>query len=298
VSPNVLLPTRRFVAARLLALAAAVLPAAWADQVIYRGKSQFNDIIVTQDSQGMRTLYFEFGGARQSVVKAGDPTHLELAYARAAMSSLALCPQPERVLVVGLGGGTIPMFLRRYFPQTYIDAVEIDPEVIHVAKRFFGFREDERMKAYAADGRRFIEQAKQRYDLVFLDAFGTDNVPYDLATEEFLRAVRNILTPRGLAIANIWSRESNPQYDSMVRTYQEVFSSLYIVRAPYTANRILLALPRPEKLTAAVVAKRAQAVASKHRFRFELGSIVEDGFSEAPPKDPTVRVLKDRDKPR
>jgi spermidine synthase len=294
----VLSPTRRFIAVRLLALAAAVWPAAWADQVIYRGKSQFNDIIVTQDSQGMRTLYFEFGGARQSVVKAGDPTHLELAYARAAMSSLALCPQPERVLVVGLGGGTIPMFLRRYFPQTYIDAVEIDPEVIKVAKRFFGFREDERMKAYAADGRRFIEQAKQRYDLVFLDAFGTDNVPYDLATEEFLRAVRNILTPRGLAVANIWSRDSNPQYDSMVRTYQEVFSSLYIVRAPYTANRILLALPRPEKLTAAVMAKRAQTVASKHRFRFELGPIVEDGFTEAPPKDPTVRVLKDRDKPR
>lgn len=293
-----LLPTRRFIAIRLWAFVAAASPALWADQVLYRGKSQFNDIIVTQDGQGMRTLYFEFGGARQSVVKVGDPTHLELAYARAAMSSLALCPQPERILVVGLGGGTIPMFLRRYFPQTYIDAVEIDPEVINVAKRFFGFREDERMKAHAADGRRFIEQTKQRYDLVFLDAFGTDNVPYDLATVEFLRAVRNILTPRGLAVANIWSRESNPQYDAMVRTYQEVFGSLYIVRAPYTANRILLALPRQEKLTAAVVAKRAQAVASRHRFRFELGSIVEDGFAEAPPKDPTVRVLRDRDKPR
>jgi spermidine synthase len=289
---------RRSIAVRLAVLLAACCTAAPADQVLYRGKSRFNDIIVTQDDQGMRTLYFEFGGARQSVVKVGDPEHLELAYARTAMSALALCPKPERILVVGLGGGTIPMFLRKQLPKTHIDAVEIDPEVISVAKRFFGFREDERMKAYAADGRRYIEQTRLRYDIVFLDAFGADNVPYDLATVEFLRAVRAILTPRGLAVANIWSRDSNPLYDSMVRTYQEAFDSLYIVKAPYTANRILLALPRRENISRADMVRRASAIAATHRFRFDLGSIIEDGFAEAPPKDPSARILRDRNKPR
>ena len=71
----------------------------------------------------------------------------------------------------------MPMFLRAYYPNATIHAVDIDPDVVHVAKEYFGFREDERLKAHVGDGRAFVENAREPYDIIFLDAFGTRNVP-------------------------------------------------------------------------------------------------------------------------
>ena len=95
---------------------------------------------MTQDAAGLRTLRFEKDGARQTVVRPGEPGRLEMPYQRVALAGLALCPEPRRILVVGLGGGALPSFLRVHYPDAAIDAVEIDPQVVEVAKDFFGFR--------------------------------------------------------------------------------------------------------------------------------------------------------------
>src|SRR5229473_5089277 len=197
------------------AFAALSVPGCAAQTVIYEKASPYNTIIVTEDHKGLRTLLFERGGGRQSVVKPGDPDHLELPYARVALAGLALCEEPRRMLVVGLGGGSLPMFLRGHYPAAAIDVAEIDPDVVDVAKRFFGFREDERMRARVGDGRQFIENARQAdYDLIFLDAYGAESVPAHLTTREFLQAVRLAVAPSGVVVGNIWRSFSNPLYDS------------------------------------------------------------------------------------
>ena len=114
-------------------LAVAAMAAAQAPGVLYEKQSQYNTILVTEDAPGLRTLLFEKHGARQSVVKLGDPDHLELPYTRVMAVGLAVVQQPQRVLIVGLGGGTIPTFLRKHYAQTAIDVVDIDPEVAEVA---------------------------------------------------------------------------------------------------------------------------------------------------------------------
>ena len=155
--------------------------------------------------------------------------------------SLAAVQHPERVLIVGLGGGTIPSFLRKHYPRMQIDVVDIDPDVVAVAKRFFGFCEDAAMRAYVDDGQRFIERCRQPYDIIFLDAFSADSVPYRLATREFLQAVRRAVKPDGVVVGNIWTSNLNPLYNSMVRTYQEVFDDLYLFDVPNAGNQILMA---------------------------------------------------------
>jgi len=238
-------------------------------------------------------LRFEKGGARQSVVKPGDPEYLALPYAQVVFVGLALCAEPRRMLVVGLGGGTLPMFLRKHYPGAAIDAVDIDPDVVHVAKQFFGFREDDRMRAHVADGRQFIEQARQPYDVIFLDAFGSDSLPAHLTTQEFLRAVRRALNPGGVVVGNIWGRHSNPLYDSMVRTYQEVFDELFILNVQEAGNMILLALPRRQPLNRDELAQLARQVATARRFRFDLGDPLNYGFLHAQQKNQRGRVLRD-----
>jgi len=281
--------------AGMLALVAPSLVSCAADTVIYEKVSPHNTVIVTEDQRGMRTLLFERGGTRQSVVKPGDPDHLELAYARAALAGLALCGEPRRMLVVGLGGATLPTFLRKYYPDAVIDIVEIDPEVVDVSKRFFGFREDERMRAHVADGRRFMEGPREPYDAIFLDAYGARNVPAHLATQEFLQAVRRTLAPGGVVVGNVWRPASNPLYGRMLRTYQEVFDRVFILDVAGDVNAIFLALPREEGLGQSELAALARKVSAAKGFRFDLGEVVEYGFTDAKEKNPSVRVLRDAD---
>jgi spermidine synthase len=285
---------RRLFSVAVLAVLACCAVAAAQQKVIYQKQSPYNTVVVTEDDQGMRTLLFGSGGLRQSVVKVGDPDHIELPYARAMMSGLALCPEPKRVLVVGLGGGSIPNFLHKHYPETQIDAVDIDPVVVEVAKQFFGFNEDATMKAQVQDGRQFIEERPNTYDVIFLDAYGSEDIPYHLTTREFLEAVRRSITAQGVVLADVWGPGLNPYYESMVRTYQEVFDELYILDVRGSGNKILIALPRRLRVAREELARRAGAISKKKQFRFDMAELVTYGYQYADEKEPKVNVLTDK----
>lgn len=289
--PSVL---RRLAMTPLLALLLLAALARGEPVVLYEKPSLYSHIVVTEEADGLRTLRFGRGGARQSVVKPDDPGYLALPYARVALIGLALCEDPRRIMVVGLGGGTLPRFLRKHYPGATIDAVDIDPDVVHVSKEYFGFREDERMRAHVADGRGFIEQAHTPYDIIFLDAFGSANVPPHMTTQEFLGAVRRALRPDGVVVGNIWSGEHNPLYEAMARTYQEVFQTVMILPVAGTGNRILLALPRREDIETRELARRATRLSTGKGFHFDLGA----GAAEQPAREREAirdaRVLRDQ----
>lgn len=278
-----------------LACAASAAAQVAAEKVLFEKTSAFNHIMVTEDGRGLRTLWFERGGARQSVVKPGDPDHVELPYAQAMPAGLFLVEKPQRILIVGLGGGTIPAFLHKHYPKLAIDVVDIDPDVVDAARKYFGFREDAALKAHVDDGRKFIENSPGKYDALFLDAFGADNVPRHLTTREFLQACRRALAEGGLVVGNIWSRASNPLYDSMVRTYQDVFDEVYILDVQGAGNRIVFALPRKQRVRAEDLARRAREESKLRQFRFDVGEYVERGFRPAGRDGASGRVLIDRE---
>lgn len=269
-----------------------------AERILYEKRSAYAQIVVSEDEDGHRILRFGRRGARQSLVKPGDPDYLGLSYARVALTGLALAPDPARLMVVGLGGGTLPMVLKKYYPDATIDVVDVDPDVVDVARKYFGFREDRRLRAHVDDGRRFVETRREPYDVIMLDAFGTDNVPPHLATEEFLRAVRRIVSPQGVVIANIWNRVVNPRYDDMIRTYQEVFDDLYTLQLDSSANVILLALPAPRTLTAPELRRLCEEISARKAFGFRIGDDGRYGFEHVLVRNAAAAVLRDREPAR
>lgn len=279
---------------RLLLLAALLtVHAVKAEPVVlYEKRSPYSNIIVSEED-GVRTLRFERGGARQTVAKPDDPTFLALPYARVALLGLALSAEPRRILVLGVGGGTLPRFLHRYYPGAVIDAVDIDPDVIEVSKTYFGLRESPTLRAHVADGRRFIEETRTPYDIIFLDAFGAHNVPAHLTTVEFLQAVRRAVRSDGVVVGNLWSTEYNPLYNAMVRTYHEAFDAVRVVPVTGAGNRIVLALPRPGAPTVARLAERATAVSVSKGFQFDLGANATDEPANDPPAIRNAQVLRD-----
>jgi Spermine/spermidine synthase domain len=188
----------RLAAAVFLMLAAecGIAQAAEREKTIFTKVTPYATIDVKKGNGGLLTLWFRGSKFPDSAVKVGDPDHIEFEYAQAMGVTLALVDEPKRVLAVGLGGATIPSFLRKHYPGMVIDAVDIDPDVVGVAKKFFGFREDAAMRAYVEDGRQFIEKCEAPYDIIFLDAYGSEDIPYHMATKEFLQAVRRATRPK------------------------------------------------------------------------------------------------------
>ncbi len=263
------------------------------EKVLVARHSAFQAIRLTESADGLRTLRFGADGPSQSIVKVGDPRHLELPYARVVPACLAFTPNPRRILIIGLGGGTIPRFLHSHFPEMMIDVVELDPEVVALAREYCGFEEGPRLRVHVDDGRDFIETSRGCYDVIILDSFDTDSIPAHLTTLEFLGAVRNALAPEGIAIANVWGRATNPLYSSMLLTYRAAFEDLYIFDVPAPGTKLFVALSCRQEMTRAELIEKAREISRRHGFLYDLSGAIA-GFRNAALE--TVRagtVLKD-----
>jgi len=212
-------------------------------KVIHQEKSLYRNILV-EDHGDLRCLKFNVRSSKtqQSCLYKSDPDKLVFNYTKLLMSGLLFNPEPKRVLVIGLGGGTMSNTLAQLFPESHIDNIEIDDAVIKVARRYFGFFENERVKSYQQDGRLFIKRAllkKQSYDWIILDAFNGDYIPEHLLTKEFLQEAKNLLSEQGILTANTFSLSKLYHHESA--TYKAVFGDFYQVANGEKSNRVIIA---------------------------------------------------------
>ena len=71
----------------------------------------------------------------QSSMRIDDPFALDIAYTRKMMAFLLFAPNPDHVLMVGLGGGSLAKFCHRHLPRARLTVVEVNPTSSHCARR-------------------------------------------------------------------------------------------------------------------------------------------------------------------
>lgn len=209
-------------------------------QTIYQEKSLYRNILVVE-GEGYRCMKFGRFHARQTCIQIGQPHRLVLHYTRGLFTALYLSVPPRRVLILGLGGGVMPMALRAVDARVHIDTVELDPAVLKVAQSHFGYQPDALSHSHIDDARVFVRKQRRagvRYDLVVVDAFDKDYIPEHLLTREFLQEVKSLLEPTGVLAANTFAAGALARHEAA--TYQAVFGSLYNVDMD-GGNRIMLA---------------------------------------------------------
>jgi spermidine synthase len=139
-------------------------------------------------------------------------------------------PDPHRILLIGMGGGTIPKRFLQDYPRVEMTVVDIDPEVNRTAERFFDVPAAGRIKSFGQDGRQFVRRSPDRYDQILMDAYLKDTLPFHLATKEYFNEIRGRLTPNGVFLANIIGaldgRESR-LFRAVFKTVQQVFPNVY-----------------------------------------------------------------------
>nr|XP_009671108.1 PREDICTED: methyltransferase-like protein 13 [Struthio camelus australis] len=192
-----------------------------------------------------------------------DKSYLCCEHHKAMVAGLCLLGSPDplpgqhplAVLVVGLGGGSLPLFLHDYFSQARVAVVEIDPSVVEVATRWFGFSQSDRMQVHVSDGLDYVAklaaEAPAQYDAIMFDVDSKDLMvgmscpPPAFVEKPFLQKVKTILKPEGVFVLNLVCRDARLK-ESVLATLREVFPLLYARRIDGEVNEILFCQPCSE----------------------------------------------------
>jgi predicted membrane-bound spermidine synthase len=234
-------------------------------------ETEYNDIFITKRNKEL-ALSFQWKGHdyTESVTNLTDPDDLPVKYTQVMTLGVAYPPQVKRVLMLGLGGGSIPTYLGRFLPEATIETVEIDPGVLLAAKKFFGVVETERMRYHESDGRVFLNRHKDQYDLILVDAFQGGYVPFHLLTKEFYTLLKQRLAPGGAVAFNV--HDGTKLYASTLVTLRAVFPTVHLY--PSGEGEVITVVMGERAPDPATLSARAAALQEKYNFRFTLPSLL------------------------
>jgi spermidine synthase len=197
-------------------------------KVVFSKDTQYHRLAVVDDQ---RTRYLRFDSSFQSGMDLDRPFATEFEYTDYFDLGLAYNPRARDVLFIGLGGGSAPKRLWRDFPQLRIQVVELDPVVADVSYRYFRLPRSPRLRVAVEDGRQFLAGDERRWDVIAIDAYFADAIPFHLTTHEFLELARSRLKPGGVLVSNVIGalRGSSSQlFRSFYRTYRSVFPTVLV----------------------------------------------------------------------
>jgi spermidine synthase len=198
--------------------------------VVFQQDTRYHHLAVVDDGSGSR--YLRFDNSFQSGMTIGRPFATLFRYTDYFDLALAYNPDAKSVLFVGLGGASAPKRFWRDFPSLDLQVVELDPVVVDVAHRYFALPEEsQRLQIHVEDGRRYLARDDAKYDVIAIDAYFSDSIPFHLTTREFVQLLRDRLAPGGVVVANIIGSVEGPGSKllrSFVRTYKTAFPSVAV----------------------------------------------------------------------
>jgi spermidine synthase len=264
------------------AAGAAIVLAAWsgvprnAPDVVYARDTVYHRITVTDEGV---YRYLRLDQYWQSARDRTAPLHTVFRYTDYLHLGLLFTPPVRHVLFVGLGGGTTQSRFFHDYPDAQIDVVEIDPAVVETTRKYFALPDSPRLSVHVQDGRLWIRRTTQRYDLIVLDAYLIDTIPFHLATREFYEDAAAHLTSGGAVESNVIGATYGPRsqlFRAFYKTFRSVFPTVYVFpvdgASPALQNLIIVGSTASALSPAEVRARAAAAVAQ--------GRVRIDGFAQ------------------
>nr|WP_232702804.1 fused MFS/spermidine synthase [Halobacterium wangiae] len=196
------------------------------EDTLYEDQTAYSELRVGE-ADGVRTLYLD--GVRHSAMYTDDRDGYVFEYSKYAHVPMLWQDDVDRVLFIGGGGFSGPKRFAEEYDVT-VDVVEIDPGVVHAAEEYFGVSEGPNFDVHVEDGRRFLEQTNHTYDLVVLDAYQRDAVPFHLTTVEFMELAASKLDDDGALVANVISARSGAGsafFRAEMKTMERAFPHVY-----------------------------------------------------------------------
>jgi spermidine synthase len=238
-------------------------------------ESQYNNIYVYQTGTNV-SLTFGLNQKiyTESVYNTADELELPAAYTQYMTSSLIYPKKINSILEIGAGGGRIAWYLHRFLPTTQITTVEIDPAVVEIAHKYFAIKDEPNFNMVSRDGRLFLADSKQQYDVILIDAYRGPFVPFHLLTKEFYQVVKNHLAPGGVIAQNV--EPTTMLFDSAVKTVQTVFAHVEFYDA--NAGNVVMIAYDGDGISRGDLNAMADKRQSAYHFRYDLPKMLKDRF--------------------
>lgn len=237
-------------------------------------------VVVHAEEDG--TLWLDFGnGAVQSRMLRANPSQLVLEYTRLMMGFLLLQPAPERIAMIGLGGGSLAKYCAATLPGVDFTAVEMSSTVIALRDTFGIPPDGPRFRILCEDGAEFVRRHGPPLDVLIVDAFDPTGQPENLCSAAFYDACHDRLGSDGVLAVNLYT--DDPSYELRVRRIHDAFGGkVVVVDVPEAENDLVFAGTAssfPPPFTELVA--RLRALAPQHAIGLEgaLRKIVQ--YSEA-----------------
>lgn len=157
----------------------------------------------------------------ESVYNSADDRELPIPYTVFMTASLMYPVKINSILEIGSGGGRTAWYLHRFLPNVQITTVELDPVVVELSRKYFGIKDEKNFRVIARDGRMFLTDSKDRYDVILIDAYRGPFVPFHLLTKEFYQIVKGHLAEGGVIAQNV--EPATMLFDSAVKTLNAIF---------------------------------------------------------------------------
>ena len=259
--------------------------------ILCKTKTPFNDILVTRAGDNI-TLWSP-KGVRQTAISAKDARLPIIEYARNMLLALAFCPPPRSALVLGLGGGSIPMMLFYAVRDLQVEVVEIDPEMCVVAERYFHFKTSARMRLIVDDASLYLRGLSRHFDLVVLDTYLGRTLPRELLDDATISRLRDAIASHGVLVANMMSRQRS-HFQPMLDALSEVFGGVFILAGDSSRN--VLAFATAETRAKTTIVARARQLETELPFGIPLSTIaaqLEAPKARGTPVAPAHLVVKE-----
>lgn len=266
--------------------------------VIFEADSAYNhiqvkDLISKKDGAKVRALYL--GTEIHSIIyQNGDRLHS--AYHRLYRLDSLFKPEIKKALTLGGGGYIAPLdFLARY-PASEMTVLEIDPKITQTAKDYFNLKDDPRLKIRHEDGRIFLNSNREKFDVIYGDAFASYfSIPFQLTTKEAMEKIRQSLTADGIFVLNVINSLAGKKsllFQAEYQTLKEYFPQVYVFPAYYydgnnleeIQNLVLVAAKNPRRQTKADLLKFASA---------EQKELLDQLWEKAIEISPKTKILTD-----
>ncbi len=241
----------RWVLAPAIVAAALFLPtgivkaATEGGEVVHEADTEYQYARVVEYEDGERHLELNEGQAVHSIYRPDTVLTGDVWDGYLITPFAALPAPPRKIAILGVGGGTTVRAYERYFPETDIDAVEIDGELFDIGRRWFGLRDRPGVRFVAEDARPFLRRSDGGYDAIFVDAYRQPYIPFYLTTREFFALAREKLAPGGVVVVNVGHPEGSDRLERVLSaTAATAFPNVW--RDPLEpTNTLLVASRRP-----------------------------------------------------
>ncbi|OYY47984.1 MAG: spermidine synthase [Methylophilales bacterium 28-44-11] len=228
-----------------------------------------SSVVEVTELEGVRSLHL--GSVTvQSSMRVKEPFALELPYSRGMMGFLLFKQNAQQVLTIGLGGGSVPKYIWQYCPELAQTVVEINPQVIQIARSHFYVPEDDaRLQILQTDGIAYLQEHLSVCDVLMIDAFDSMGIPPDFCTQAFFDDCAEVLRYDGIFVINLWGSDKN--FDIYLQRIEQSFQG-HVLMLPTgkPGNIVVFGFKQAETpvIKLAQLQARAQHLVLQHRIDF------------------------------